>query len=93
MDALEPLQQALHDVCDPSSQLLYRGLGLLLEGITLDQLADALTAQVDMQLISFQTACNMVTAGATQMQPGAEPEKVGEAVRQAALSPGITSSS
>ena len=85
IDALEPLQHALEDVCDPNSQLLYCGLGLVLDQVPFEQIVKTLNAQMETQLKWFEKACKMVIAGAFAMQPGVEPEKVEEAVRQAAM--------
>ena len=85
MYALEPLQEALEDVRDPNSQLLYCGLELVLDQATPQQIVKTLKVQMAAQLEWFEKACKMVVEGASEMQPGVEPEKVEEAVRQAAM--------
>lgn len=85
INALEPVHEALKDLCDPSSQLLCCGLELALDQVPDRQVIETLYAQMGAQLERFEKACKMVIAGATEMQPGVKPEKVEEAVRQAAM--------
>lgn|GEM_PF-2802327 len=83
--ALEPLQEALEGGCDPNSELLRCGLELVLDQVPFKRVVETLEAQMETQLEWFKKACKMVVEGAAAMQPGVEPKKMEEAVRQAAM--------
>jgi flagellar motor component MotA/O6-methylguanine-DNA--protein-cysteine methyltransferase len=82
---LEPLQEALEGRYDLCSELLRRGLELLLDRIPDGQVREALETQLKTRLEGLEKSHRRVIVGIMGVQKGLKPQEVEKAVRQAAL--------
>lgn len=81
---LEPLKEALKGQYDLAAELLRRGLELVLDRTSPDQLVNALETQLKTRLAGIEKNHRRVIAGTMAVQKGLTPGEVEQAVREAA---------
>jgi flagellar motor component MotA len=84
INAFKTLPEALEGKRDMASEMLRRGLEMMLAGTEADQVMNTLETKVQTRLAGVEKAHRMVIEGVMGTQTGKKPEEIAEAVRRVA---------
>ena len=84
INAFKTLPEALEGKRDMASEMLRRGLEMMLAGTEADQVMNTLETKVQTRLAGVEKAHRVVIEGVMGTQTGKKPEEIAEAVRRVA---------